>query len=232
MSAALDNLQTRLGYTFRRFELLELAVTHPSLVNENPDVKESNQRLEFLGDAVLQLILSEEIYRLFPEEREGTLTQNRKKLVEGRFTAQLARELGLASCLRVQTAATELADSQSALEDAFEALVAAIYLDAGFEQCRNVVLGIYGDIARRLASVLPADNPKGRLQELVQPHHGNTALRYAVVNITGQAHAREFEVTLYLKDKPIASGRGTSKQRAEEAAARAALENLPAADLV
>jgi len=232
MSTPLENLQQRLGYTFRQFELLELAVTHPSLVNENPEVKESNQRLEFLGDAVLQLILSEEIYRLYPEEREGALTQKRKKLVEGRFTAQLARELGLASCLRVQTAAPELANNQSALEDAFEAVVAAIYLDAGFDECRKIVLAIYGEIRKRLASVLPADNPKGRLQELVQPEHGNTALRYIVVNITGQAHAREFEVQLYLKDKPIASGRGTSKRRAEEAAARAALENWPPVDSV
>ena len=231
MSPALTNLQSRLGYTFQQSELLELAVTHPSLVNENPDVKESNQRLEFLGDAVLQLILSEEIYRLFPQEREGKLTQNRKKLVEGRFTAQLAREIGLASCLRVQTAAIELAESQSALEDAFEALVAAIFLDAGFAECRRIVLALYGDINQRLASVLPADNPKGRLQERVQPQHGNTALRYEVVNTTGQAHAREFEVTLYLKDRAIATGRGSSKQRAEEAAASAALENWPPADL-
>ena len=225
MNKELTKLQKRIGYTFKQGTLLELAVTHPSVLNENPDITESNQRLEFLGDAVLQLIISEEIYRLYPQEREGALTLNRKKLVEGLFTAKLGHELGLESCLRVQTDASELASSNSALEDAFEALVAALYLDSGYNQAREVVLKIYGDIALRLAAILPDDNPKGRLQELVQPEHGNKALRYEVINTSGEAHAREFEVTVFFKDQPLASGHGTSKKLAEEAAADAALVN-------
>jgi ribonuclease III len=216
MNKELTKLQKRIGYTFKQGTLLELAVTHPSVLNENPDITESNQRLEFLGDAVLQLIISEEIYRLYPQERE---------LVEGRFTAKLGHELGLESCLRVQTDASELASSNSALEDAFEALVAALYLDSGYNQAREVVLKIYGDIALRLAAILPDDNPKGRLQELLQPEHGNKALRYEVINTSGEAHAREFEVTVFFKDQPLASGHGTSKKLAEEAAADAALVN-------
>ncbi len=223
MNSALKTLQQRIGYTFKEAGLLDLAVTHPSLVNENPDITESNQRLEFLGDAVLQLIISEEIYRLYPQEREGVLTQNRKKLVEGRFTANLAEELDLQSCLRVQSGAVELASSPSALEDAFEALVAALYLDAGYNQARKVVLRIYGNFSQRLQDILPVDNPKGRLQELVQPDHGNSALRYEVDKTLGEAHAREFEVTVYFNDQPLASGQGTSKKLAEEAAADAAL---------
>lgn len=226
MNDPLAILQQQIGYKFQRADLIALAVTHPSLSNESPDHKESNQRLEFLGDAVLQLILSEEIYRLYPHEREGALTQRRKKLIEGRFTAELAREIGLSACLRVPPAAAELAQSQSALEDAFEALVAAVYLDGGYARCREVVLTLYGDLTQRLATVLPADNPKGRLQEIVQPLHGNHALRYQVVATTGEAHAREFEITLYLNEQLLATGHGTSKQRAEEAAARAALNLL------
>ncbi len=93
MNPRLLELQTRIGYTFRTVALLETALTHPAYVNEHPATTESNQRLEFLGDAVLQLILSEELYRLDPQAREGALTQRRKKLVEGRFLAELARTL-------------------------------------------------------------------------------------------------------------------------------------------
>ena len=228
MSDPLYALQARLGYTFRDPALLASAVTHPSLLNELPALKESNQRLEFLGDAVLQLVLSEEIFRLYPQEREGALTTRRKKLVEGRFLAGLARELSLEDSLRVQPATPELAKSQSALGDAFEALIAAIYLDAGYGPTREVVLRLYGEVAERLGKTLPDDNPKGRLQERVQPKHGNNALRYEVIKTSGVAHQRAYEVTVFLHDRPLGSGTGTSKQIAEEAAALEALKTLGA----
>ncbi len=225
MSTALHDLQTRIGYTFKDPALLELALTHPALANEDRTI-ESNQRLEFLGDAVLQLILSEELFRLYPLDREGGLTQRRKKLVEGRFTAHLARGLQLDRCLRVPAAAANVAATPSALEDAFEALLAAVYLDAGYDTARRIVLQLYGDLARHLATALPADNPKGRLQELVQPEHGNTALRYTTIHAGGQDHAREYEARVFLHDTLLGTGRGTSKKLAEEAAARAALAGM------
>lgn len=226
MNTTLQELQGRIGYTFRVVALLETALMHPAYVNEHPEITESNQRLEFLGDAVLQLILSEELYRLYPQDREGALTQRRKKLVEGRFLAGLARDLQLDRNLRVPATATTVAGNASALEDAFEALVAAIYLDAGYVTARQVVLALYGDLARHLASSLPDDNPKGRLQERVQPTHGNTALRYETTHIGGEDHAREYEAQVFLQDKPIGTGRGSSKKQAEEAAALTALETL------
>ena len=226
MSAELLQLQARLGYTFRDPALLARALTHPSLLNELPELKESNQRLEFLGDAVLQLVLSEEIFRLYPDEREGDLTNRRKKLVEGRFLAQLARELALGDCLRVQPATPKLAGTPSALADTFEALVAAIYLDAGYGPARETVLRLYGDLPARLAKSLPADNPKGQLQERVQPKHGNNALRYEVTRATGEAHQRSYSVTVYLLDRPLGTGTGSSKKIAEEAAALEALKTL------
>jgi ribonuclease-3 len=228
MSAALDALQNRLNHRFRDPALLELALTHPSLVNETGGARESNQRLEFLGDAVLQLVLSEEMFRRYPQEREGVLTQRRKILVEGKFTARLAKELRIDECLRVNAAGAEagLKVNRSALEDAFEALIAALYLDAGYQTVRQVTLAIYGDLDQRLEGVMPADNPKGRLQELVQPLHGNQALHYDVIRTSGEDHRREFEVTVRLLDRVLGHGTGTSKKMAEEAAARAALGAL------
>jgi ribonuclease-3 len=226
MNAALQELQTRIGYTFRNVALLETALTHPAYVNEQPETTDSNQRLEFLGDAVLQLILSEELFRLYPQDREGSLTQRRKKLVEGRFLAGLARGLQLDHHLRVPASASNVAETASALEDAFEALVAAIYLDDGYANARRVVLALYGDLARHLATSLPDDNPKGRLQEHVQPQHGNTALRYVTSHIGGEDHAREYEAQVFLHDQLLGTGRGPSKKLAEEAAALVALETL------
>jgi ribonuclease-3 len=114
----------------------------------------------------------------------------------------------------------------SLLSDAFEALVGAIYLDSDLETTRRVVMSIYGDLSARLASTEEADNPKGRLQELVQPVHGNQALRYDVIGLEGEDHARVFEVAVLLNDRVLGRGRGTPRKLAEEAAARIALETL------
>lgn len=227
MNAALQNLQQRISHTFRQPDLLKLAVTHSSLVNENPDISESNQRLEFLGDAVLQLVLTSELYQLYPEEREGALSQHRATLSKGSFLSQLAREIQLHQCLLLSKSEEDSGGREraSALEDAFEALVAALYLDAGLETTTKVLLNIYGPLNNRLTNLDQIQNPKGRLQELVQPLHGNNALRYEVTATTGEDHEREYEVTVYFKDQSLATGKGTSKKLAEEAAARGALKS-------
>ncbi|MBS0662797.1 MAG: ribonuclease III [Verrucomicrobia bacterium] len=225
---ALPPLQARLGYVFRDVNLLERAVTHPSWLQEHPDEGESYQRLEFLGDAVLQLVLTEALFQLYPAEREGVLSQRRASLTKGTFLAQLARELGIETALRLG-ASEESGGGRlraSALEDALEALIGALYLDSDLATARRVVLGLYGDLADRLAQET-TDNPKGRLQELIQPMHGNDALRYEVTRTEGADHAREYEVTVYILSRPAGTGRGTSKKLAEEAAARAALATLP-----
>ncbi len=224
----LPQIQSRLGYTFRDPALLETALTHASFLPENPHVRENNQRLEFLGDAVLQLILTEELYRLFPDEREGALSRRRSMLTRGAFLAQLARELGLDAALRLGTSeeSTGGRERAGALEDAFEALVGALFLDSDFPTARRIVLACYGSLESRLAVVDGDENPKGRLQELVQPVHGNHAIRYDVVRVEGEDHAREYEVAVYLLDREVGTGRGTSKKLAEESAARAALAKL------
>jgi len=224
----LDALQRRLAYSFRNAALLECAITHPSLLQDQPLVSENNQRLEFLGDAVLQLVITEALFLEFPSEREGLLSKRRAALAKGAFLAKLAREIGLGPALRMGASeeSTGGRHRAAALEDAFEALVGAIYIDSNLDETRRVVLGLYGNLSARLAGADDFENPKGRLQELVQPTHGNTALRYQVVRTTGEDHAREYDVTVYLLDRELGSGRGTSKKQAEEAAARAALLEL------
>jgi ribonuclease-3 len=225
---SLAALQHRLAYRFRDSALLERAVTHPSFLPEHPEVAESNQRLEFLGDAVLQILLAEELFRLFPHDREGLLSKRRALLVNGTFLAQLAREIGLDACLRLGASeeATAGRTRASSLGDAFEALAGGIYLDSDLATARRIVLSVYGDLSARLAATEEADNPKGRLQELVQPVHGNDALRYEVTRADGQDHVREYEVAVFLLGRPLGTGRGSSKKLAEEAAARVALRNL------
>jgi ribonuclease-3 len=230
MSDPLPQLEQRIDHAFRDRTLLERAVTHPSLLQDQPQLTESNQRLEFLGDAVLQLVLTEALFALFPADREGLLSKRRAALANGTFLARLAREIGLDVALRLGASeeATGGRSRAAASEDAFEALIGAVYLDAGLEAARRCVLNIYGELPARLAIVEGVENPKGRLQELVQPVHGNNALRYEIVHIIGEDHAREYEVAVFLQDRSLGQGRGSSKKSAEEAAARAALAILRA----
>ena len=128
MSGALDTLQERIGYRFRDPALLERALTHASWMQDNPDAPGNNQRLEFLGDSVLQLILTEALFALFPSDREGELTKRRAILGKGEFLSRLARETGIDACLRLgaNEEATGGRGRDAALEDAFEAVVGAI----------------------------------------------------------------------------------------------------------
>jgi len=221
----------RIGHKFKDRGLLARALTHPSYLPEHPEASENNQRLEFLGDAVLQLVLTESLFELYPGEREGGLSKRRAALTKGAFLAGLAREAGLDACLRLGTSeeATGGRARASALEDVFEALVGALYLDGGLPAARGAVSAIYGNLADRLASVGETQNPKGRLQELLQPVHGNNCLCYEVVATEGADHARAYEVAAYLFDRELGRGRGPSKKLAEEAAALAALASLESA---
>lgn len=224
---ALDPLLEKIGHRFRDPGLLVRALTHSSLLQERPEEKESNQRLEFLGDAVLQLILTEALFALYPDAREGALSKRRAALSKGPFLAQLALELDLARYLRVGQS-EEMSGGRErpgALEDALEALIGAVFLDSDFAKAREVVLSWYGPLHERLRRVSPDENPKGRLQERIQPKYGNTALRYACEHISGEDHAREYEAHVYLHDRLLGTGRGSSKKAAEEAAAREALEH-------
>ncbi|MDD3180789.1 MAG: ribonuclease III [Opitutaceae bacterium] len=221
-------LQARLGYTFRQPALLLEALTHPSYLQDHPEAGAHNQRLEFLGDAVLHFTLTDALFRHFPNEREGTLSRRRATLSKGEFLSRLARDLGLHNCLRLSRSEEDSGGRQRASirEDALEAVAGAIYLDSDLETARRVVLAWYGSLSAHLEQREDRENPKGRLQELVQPAHGNNALRYELVGTSGPLHAREYEVAVLLNDRQLGTGRGSSKKLAEEAAAQKALTTL------
>lgn len=220
-------LENRLGYHFTDSSLLLRALTHPSYTQQSETPNLNNQRLEFLGDAVLGMILAEELFEQMPAQREGVLTRYRSILVNGTQLARLARELGLNAFIRLsdseRVAGGELG-RDSILEDAFEAVIGAIYLDSDLGQTRDCVLRWYGDLQERLSLSLRDHNPKGQLQELLQPHLGNECIDYTVVSSHGPDHNKVFEVEVRVAGEVWGGGSGSSKKEAEEVAAREALE--------
>lgn len=224
------SLQTRLGHVFANPALLREALTHPSYFYEHPTEGPHNQRLEFLGDAVLQLVLSEALFTRFPHDREGALSKRRSALSNGKFLSDLARQISLDACLLLGNSEEQSGGRHrdAALEDALEAVIGAIHIDSDIATTRRIVLALIGSLDERLAAVEPAGNPKGRLQEIIQSQPNHPVLRYVVTHVAGEDHARLYEATTYLDDQPLGTGRGTSKKSAEEAAALAALATLQA----
>ena len=222
-----DALQERLGYVFRDAALLRLSLTHPSVAHEQGSPIETNQRLEFLGDAVLQLVLTRELYEKFPGFGEGPLTKARAKLVNRRTLAERARSLGLGQHLIVSRGEDMHGGRErlSALADTYEALLGAILLDGGFEAARDFILRQF-EVAFGGLSVIPIlENPKGELQEMLQAVSPE-APRYQVVSVSGPDHDRLFECTVHHRSVELARGRGKSKKAAESEAALAALAKL------
>ncbi len=223
----LTSLQTRLAYAFRDEGLLRLALTHPSIAHESGEPAAHNQRLEFLGDAVLQLILTHELYEKFPGFDEGPLTKGRAKLVNRRTLAEQARELGLGMHLILSHGEETSGgrDRGSTLADAFEALLGAIFLDGGFEAARQFISREFGAAFSKLNVPPTIENPKGELQELLQARSPE-APEYYVVSVTGPDHDRVFECTVQHGGVELARGSGKSKKAAESDAALAALKKL------
>lgn len=223
----LDALQSRLGHTFRDPALLLQALTHPGYTNEHPADGDHYQRLEFLGDAIIQFVVTAALFHLRPTEREGELSRLRVALTNGVFLAGLAHELEIPAHLRLCAAEQKTGGSPTAAGDAYEAVVGAIFLDAGLPAAQDFIHRSYGALETRLAGLkIEEANPKGRLQERVQPVHGTGALRYETVHSGGADHAKEYTSNVFLADRLLGTGRGTSKKLAEEAAARAALSAL------
>lgn len=225
-SALLDRLVAELGHTFRDRSLLIQALTHRSFVNENdaPGV-EDNERLEFLGDAVIDLVVSDELMTRNPAAREGALSRLRASMVDESALAKLARELDLGEALRLGRgeALSGGRDRSSLLADAFEALIAAVYLDGGFDAARGVLL-------RRLVfpdrSAVPPGDPKTELQERLQAQRHLTPT-YRVVGEDGPDHSKTFEVELLIDGAVMARAQGRTKKEAERTAAAVFLATEP-----
>jgi len=225
--SAYDELQDLLAYCFRDLALLQLALTHPSIAHEQGAPIQTNQRLEFLGDAVLQLVLTRALYENFPAFGEGPLTKARAKLVNRRSLAEHGRRLGLGRHLILSRGEDQHGGRErpSALADAFEALLGAIFLDGGFDAARDFILNQFKGAFSELSVIPILENPKGELQELLQSV-STEAPRYHVVSSTGPDHDRLFECTVHHGGVELARGHGKSKKAAESEAALAALTKL------
>lgn len=225
----LQKLQKTIGYEFKDTDLFTEALTHPSIAHERgTEGNRHNQRLEFLGDAVLQLVLTDRIYKLYPELPEGKLTQIRAHLANRHtlYHRALAIELGKHLMLGKGEEASGGRERLSNLADAYEALLGAIYLDGGIRAARKFILAQFADEFSNLKQTTPRQNPKGRLQELLQADSPNGPI-YRVVHETGPDHSKYFEVVVEWEGREIGRGNGSSKKQAETVAAEAALAALP-----
>ena len=220
-------LQLRLGYSFRDENLLRLALTHPSIANESGVASAHNQRLEFLGDSVLSLVLSRQIYEKFPEAHEGALTKSRAKLVNAGSLSEHGRALGLGAHLVLSRGEENTGgrDRASALADAFEALIGAFFLDGGFAAAGEFILREFAPDLALLDEPTGIENPKGELQELLQSR-SPIAPEYQLISTSGADHDRDFECAVLHAGVELARGRGKSKKAAESKAAMAAMEKL------
>jgi ribonuclease-3 len=225
--SALAELQTRLGHQFRDESLLRLALTHPSIAHEQNAPTPHNQRLEFLGDAVLGMVLSRELYEKFSEADEGVLTKSRAKLVNSNSLAAHGRALGLGAHLILSRGEENTGGREraSALTDAFEALIGAIFLDGGLEAAREFILREFTNDFNDLAGPEGISNPKGELQELLQAK-SPVAPSYELISAEGPDHDRQFICAVLHGGVELARGSGKSKRAAESEAAFTALRQL------
>lgn len=222
-------LQKIIGYNFKKLDLLHEAITHPSIAHERGGENgPHNQRLEFLGDAVLQVVLTDRIYKLYPDHPEGKLTQTRAHLANRHtlFRRAQAIELGEHLLLGKGEEASGGRERLSNLADAYEALLGAIYLDGGLRAARKFILTQFADEFANIKQTSPRQNPKGRLQELLQAHSPNGPT-YRVVCESGPDHNKYFEIAVQWEGREIGRGKGSSKKQAEMVAAEVALAALP-----
>ncbi len=214
-------LQKKLGYQFKDESLLLQALTHRSFKGAH------NERLEFIGDSLLGMFIAEALYFEFPKANEGELTRMRSQLVKGQTLTSIAKELDLSPWLKLGQGEMKSGGFRrdSILEDAVEALIGAVYLDSNIEQCKAFVLKL---ISSRLAEVDPSKalkDPKTRLQEYLQSRQRELP-EYQVIDTSGQAHNQTFTVKCTLDDGQTLTATGTSRRKAEQSAARKALEEI------
>jgi len=224
----LKGLQQKLVITFKSPSLLELALVHSSYINEQPGIAlSSNERLEFLGDAVLGLVIAEKLYADLPESDEGEMTRMRSALVRREMLAKVARtiQLGDYLYLGVGEDAGGGRDKTANLAGAFEALIAAIYLDQGLETARLFILKMFGNEMYKQADRDAGTDYKSQLQEVIQSRKQITP-SYKLLGAIGPDHAKTFTVEVRAGDEVLGQGSGNSKKAAEMEAARVALEKI------
>ncbi|MEQ5801873.1 ribonuclease III [Halomonas sp. H10-9-1] len=222
MSQTLNAFSRRLGHDFSDDSLLELAMTHRSFGGRN------NERLEFLGDSIVNFVIAEALFRRFPEAREGQLSRLRARLVKGQTLAELAREMSFGEHLRLGSGEMKSGGHrrESILADAVEAIIGAIYLDAGMETVRARILSWYATRLEEISLQDTQKDPKTRLQEFLQSRQVPLP-RYEVVSVEGEAHAQTFTVECHVELlDDHTTGIGASRRHAEQQAAEMALKQL------
>ena len=221
-----SSFEKKLGLKFKNKDLLTQAFVHRSYLNENPDFRlNQNERLEFLGDAVLELIVTEELYKKYPEKTEGELTNWRAALVNAKMLTSVAEELDFNDFLLLSRGETkELGKArQYILANTFEALIGSIYLDSGYEPSEKFIKKY---LIKKLSDIIKNGSykdSKSQFQEEAQDRVGITPV-YKVVKEWGPDHQKNFTVGVFLVEELVAKGEGSSKQEAEEQAAKAGLE--------
>ncbi len=223
MRAPLDRLCDNLGYRFSDPELLETALSHRSTGSRN------NERLEFLGDSILSYVIAAELYRRFPEADEGGLSRLRASLVKGVTLAELARELELGAYLNLGPGELKSGGRRrdSILADAFEAVLGAVLLDSDIERVRGLILDLFEQRLDDTSPQAALKDPKTRLQEYLQARRRDLPV-YSVEEESGEAHAKHFVVSCRIEGLAESRGEGTSRRKAEQAAAALLLKELEA----
>jgi len=231
-----QELEARIGYQFRNPELLKLALTHRSFAYERPEqmpeiknnlIPGNYERLEFLGDAVVDLVIGHLLMQSFPQALEGELSKRRASLVNIKQLSRLAKKLGLDEWIRLGKGeeASGGRNKPSILSDSYEAICAAVYLDGGFERVFSMIQTHFQEMFSRVNLSQMEQDYKTRLQELIQAQNRRTP-RYRMVAESGPDHSKSFEVEVIINQQAVARGIGKSKKDAEQDAAQKALAIL------
>ncbi len=222
-----SELQSKTGLKFKDTRLIEQAFTHRSYLNEHPEVEGHNERLEFLGDAVAELIVTNYLYEKFPDKAEGELTALRSALVRRNTLGTIGEELGFSRYLRLSKGESNNTEKAKAMiySNTTEAFIGAIFLDQGMEEVKKFLDDFLLPKLDKIVSTEQHIDAKSHFQEIIQEREGITP-HYKTEKSSGPDHSRTFEVGLYVGDKKIATGTGSSKREAESDAASKALESI------
>jgi ribonuclease III len=223
----MSGIEKKLKVTFKNKDLLTRAFTHRSFLNENGSIKEHNERLEYLGDAVLEFLVSKYLYTELPDTQEGELTSYRSATVKTDTLADISRNLGYGQYLRMSKGEEKTGGREKdyLLANTFEAVLGALYLDQGMEACEQLLSNILFPLISHIIENRLDIDPKTRFQELAQEMHRLTPT-YQPLSEIGPDHNKVFTMGVYLGEKEYGRGEGSSKQRAEEAAAIQALAHI------
>ena len=226
----IEKLELRIGYTFKNKKLANMALTHKSYAHDKGDsnLDAYNERIEFLGDAILEHIISKYLYNKLPDEKEGMLTKRRARIVCEKSLCTVVKEYNLEECLKVGRCELKIKNSKkdAMLADMFEAILGAIYLDAGFDVAEKICLELLEKtIEDEINNVTENKDYKTRLQEEVQKEK-NKDIKYELVKEEGPAHDKVFYVEVYVNNIKMGEGNGKSKKEAQQKAAEEALKNI------